>query len=253
MLYRGGKSTYIRMTGVVQLLAQIGMRVPCESARLCICDRILTRVGAGDTALKGLSTFMKEMTEATSILSLATPRSLIIIDELGRGTSTWDGFGLARAIAEHLALQVGGFCLISTHFHEMTDMEAAIPSVRNQHVVVQLMDDGGVVMTHQVRQGPSGKSFGVNVAKMANMPAEVVVTAKGMAEKMEEWAVRGGQLRLKEMEEEEGDRDGGSEDVLLLTEKEQHEVERLLGMKVGEGTNEELQPFHTLMEKLAKF
>ena len=223
-----GKSTYIRMTGVVQLLAQLGMRVPCESARLSICDRILTRVGAGDAALKGLSTFMKEMTEASSILSLATRHSLIVIDELGRGTSTWDGFGLARAIAEHIATRIGAFCLISTHFHEMTDMQDTIPAVSNQHVVVSLVDSTSIVMTHQVRPGASARSFGVNVAQMANMPADVVLMAKGMAESMEQKAQRGAEQQMigDGGEGEEGGVDDG--EVLQLTDEEQAEIDEFL-------------------------
>jgi DNA mismatch repair protein MSH2 len=255
---RGGKSTYIRMTGVVQLLAQIGMRVPCESARVSICDRILTRVGAGDSALKGLSTFMKEMTEATYILSNATPNSLIIIDELGRGTSTCDGYGLARAITEQLAVKVKGFCLISTHFHEMTDMEATtdrptgIKGVGNQHVVVVPLHDGDVMMTHQVTGGPTDKSYGVNVAKLVGMPQELVMTARRMTDEIDEWVKRGAQLRLAGVEVD--GRDGVGEQAMQLTEAEQVEMEKLLGMSVDAPTNEEVVELsQSLMDKLANF
>ena len=254
----GGKSTYIRTAGVIQLLAQLGMRVPCTHAQLSICDRILTRVGAGDAALKGLSTFMKEMTEASSILSLATRHSLIVIDELGRGTSTWDGFGLARAIAEHIATRIGAFCLISTHFHEMTDMPLTIPTVSNMHVVVSMLDATSIVMTHQVRPGAAQRSFGVNVAQMANMPADVVLMARGMAESMEQQAEKGRQHQgtvgegVEEGEEEE-------EEVLHLTEEEQAEVDEFLATEAvwrkggGDGQMGLAKLSEQLKAKLAAF
>ena len=182
-----GKSTYIRQVAVIVLMAQIGSFVPAESARIGVCDRIFTRVGLQDDLAMGQSTFMVEMLETAAILNHATPRSLIVLDEIGRGTSTYDGLALARAVAEHLHNnpRLGCKTLFATHYHELTQLADVLPRAFNYNVVVS-EDKGQVVFLRNIAPGGADRSYGVHVARLAGMPASVVNRAWDVLAELED-------------------------------------------------------------------
>ena len=173
----GGKSTYLRQAAMLVMMAQMGSFVPAESLRFGLVDRIYTRIGASDNVARGRSTFMVEMTETATILNTATRRSLILLDEMGRGTATFDGLSLAWATVEFLHAEVGARTLFATHYHELTMLAEKLPRVRNLRVGVKEAA-GGIVFLHNIEPGAASKSYGIEVARLAGLPAAVIERAK---------------------------------------------------------------------------
>lgn len=183
-----GKSTFLRQTALIQLMAQMGSFVPAREATLGLVDRIFTRVGASDDLSRGESTFMVEMRETAFILEKVTPRSLVILDEVGRGTATWDGLSLAWAIVEHLA-QTRAKVLFATHYHELTALEDKLPSLANLSVSVEEKGED-ILFLHRVVRGPADKSYGIHVARLAGFPEAVVRRARVLLEELERGSTR---------------------------------------------------------------
>ena len=171
-----GKSTYMRQLGIITIMAQIGCFVPAKEANLPIFDKIFTRIGASDDLVSGESTFMVEMIEASNAIKNATENSLILFDELGRGTATFDGMSLAQAILEYIHDHIGCKTLFSTHYHELTDLEKNLKKLKNKHVSAE-EKDGNIIFLHKVKDGSVDKSYGINVAKLSGLPNEVIVRA----------------------------------------------------------------------------
>ena len=184
----GGKSTILRQIALIQILAQIGSFVPADSAHLPILDRVWTRVGASDDLASGRSTFMVEMTETAAILHNATPRSLILLDEIGRGTSTFDGLSIAWAVAEYLhnSPEHSAKTLFATHYHELTELAENLPGAKNYQVLAT-EKDGEIVFLHKMKQGKASKSYGIAVAQLAGLPASAIARAKTVLAKLEKY------------------------------------------------------------------
>ena len=180
-----GKSTIMRQTALIVLLSQIGSFVPADSANVGLVDRIFTRVGASDRLIQGQSTFMVEMVEAAHILNEATEKSLILIDEIGRGTSTYDGVSIAWAIAEYIHNTVKAKTLFATHYHELIDLAAGLPGMKNMNVVVKEWN-GQIIFLHQLVPGSASRSYGIEVAKLAGVPSSVIQRAKEVLKNLEE-------------------------------------------------------------------
>lgn len=194
-----GKSCYLRQVGLIQLMAQVGSFVPAHSATLGICDRIFTRVGAVDDLATGQSTFMVEMNETANILNHATPRSLVLLDEIGRGTATFDGLSIAWAVAEHLATEIQARTIFATHYHELNELASILPNVANYQVTVKELPDQ-IIFLHRVQPGGADRSYGIEAGRLAGLPTSVIQRARqvmGQIEKHSRIAIglrKGGQV-----------------------------------------------------------
>ena len=180
-----GKSTYMRQTAIIVLMAQIGSFVPASSAKIGIVDRIFTRVGASDDLASGQSTFMVEMNEVANILRNATSNSLLVLDEIGRGTSTFDGLSIAWAVVEHISNPklLGAKTLFATHYHELTELEGKLHNVNNYCIAVKEKGDD-IVFLRKIVRGGADKSYGIQVAKLAGVPDSVIERAKQIVEEL---------------------------------------------------------------------
>ena len=216
-----GKATYLRQVGLITLMAQIGSFVPANSAVIGVVDRIFTRVGLQDDLTVGQSTFMLEMVETASILNQASRNSLIILDEIGRGTSTYDGLAIARSVAEyiHNHPKLGCKTLFATHYHELTALSDNLPRVRNFHVSVT-ENDGNVIFLRRVMPGGADKSYGVHVARLAGLPSTIINRAWEVLRDLED---KGSELISLE------DNDSGGVQLSLLAEIPEYikELQRL--------------------------
>lgn len=201
-----GKSCYLRQTGLIQLMAQTGSFVPATSAKLGICDRIFTRVGAVDDIATGQSTFMVEMNETANILNHATPKSLVLLDEIGRGTATFDGLSIAWAVAEYLASEIGSRTIFATHYHELNELASILDNVANYQVTVKELPNE-IVFLHQVQPGGADRSYGIEAGRLAGLPASVIKRAKevmGQIEKHSKIAVGLRKSSQKSVQEKTG-------------------------------------------------
>ncbi|HEU5235576.1 MAG TPA: hypothetical protein VFU37_00455, partial [Pyrinomonadaceae bacterium] len=184
----GGKSTVLRQTAVICILAQMGSFLPAESARLPLLDRIWTRVGASDDLARGRSTFMVEMTETAAILHSATPRSLVLLDEIGRGTATFDGLSIAWAVAEYLhdSPEHCAKTLFATHYHELTELAERLPGAQNYQITATERE-GEVVFLHRLERGRASKSYGIEVARLAGLPPTALARAREVLQRLERY------------------------------------------------------------------
>jgi DNA mismatch repair protein MutS len=179
-----GKSTILRQVGLIVLMAQMGSFVPASSARVGLADRVFTRVGASDNLVRGQSTFMVEMSETSSILHSATARSLVLLDEIGRGTSTYDGVSIAWAVSEHLHDRTGCKTIFATHYHELTQLAQDLEAVRNFNVAVREVNDD-VLFLHRLQPGGADRSYGIEVGRLAGLPSEVLERARHVLKLLE--------------------------------------------------------------------
>ncbi|HLG25975.1 MAG TPA: DNA mismatch repair protein MutS, partial [Candidatus Gracilibacteria bacterium] len=243
----GGKSTYLRQAALIVLMTQIGSFVPAEKAEIGLVDRIFTRVGASDNLVRGQSTFMVEMQEAANILQHATARSLVILDEVGRGTSTYDGVSIAWAILEYLHDAIKSKTLFATHYHELIPLAERLPHAANYSVAVKENAEEGVVFLYKILRGGVDKSYGIEVAKLAGMPASTVARAQQILKDLEE-----GILDSAIQKEVTANRGSNSEDQLpLFSEREHQSLQEIKTMDLNGLTPlQALQKLDELKKKL---
>ena len=180
-----GKSTYMRQFAIVVIMAQMGCFVPCKSCTMPLFDKIFTRIGASDDLVSGESTFMVEMKEACTALREATENSLMLFDELGRGTATYDGMSLAQAILEYIHDNIKAKTMFSTHYHELTDLKNTLPNLKNVHVSAK-EEDGTITFLHKIKSGAVDKSYGIHVASLALLPKSLIKRAEEILETYEQ-------------------------------------------------------------------
>ena len=212
-----GKSTYMRQLAIIVIMAQMGSYVSAESAQLPIFDAIFTRIGAADDLVSGQSTFMVEMMEANHAISQATEHSLILFDELGRGTATYDGMALAQAIIEYIHNRTGAKTLFATHYHELTDLSTSLTQLENVHVAT-LEKDGQVTFLHKIEAGPADKSYGIHVAKIAGLPNDLLMRADQILARLEEQANEKPSLNPSNKGANDSKENQVSEQISLFTE-----------------------------------
>jgi DNA mismatch repair protein MutS len=193
----GGKSTYMRQTALIVLMAYIGSFIPAENAQIGPIDRIFTRIGASDDLASGRSTFMVEMTETANILNNATANSLVLMDEIGRGTSTYDGLSLAWACAEYLALKIQSYTLFATHYFELTQLAVDMPELANVHLDA-VEHEETIRFMHAVQEGAANKSYGLQVAQLAGVPRSVIEKAKRKLAELESQPVSNTQPHIRQ-------------------------------------------------------
>jgi len=207
-----GKSCYLRQVGLIQLMAQAGSFVPAKSATLGICDRIFTRVGAVDDLATGQSTFMVEMNETANILNHATPKSLVLLDEIGRGTATFDGLSIAWSVAEYLANEIKARTIFATHYHEMNELASILANVANYQVTVKELPDQ-IIFLHQVQPGGADKSYGIEAGRLAGLPASVIERARQVMRQIEKHSKIAMGLRKGIKQQEKKELDGEQLDI----------------------------------------
>jgi DNA mismatch repair protein MutS len=226
-----GKSTWIRQNALIVIMAQIGSFVPAKAAHIGLCDRVFTRVGGADDISRGASTFMVEMTETANILNNATDKSLVVLDEVGRGTSTYDGMSLAWAIAEDLHERISCRALFATHYHQLMDLAGPDRGIVNCRVAVREWGDE-IVFLHRIEQGGTDRSYGLHVARLAGIPKAVIDRAKTVLDKLDD---EGGEVREALVSQRDLQKPGPKQRELFLPQPEPV-IEELMKIDLDELT-----------------